>query len=132
MTDRDDALRFGQQTFPLAVGVRPFRPLARRAPAPDVTEEPGMKKPPKNSGRIPGAFGAPDPLFINTDAPLGPGPEPSLAMRVARATMNDAFQTDAPPFDGDTRREETTQPTTTKRSGPIESRSASWAAALML
>ena len=79
-----------------------------------------MKKPTNNSGRLSGAFDPADPTFINTDAPSGPGPEPSLAMRMERATMNDEFQTDAPPFDGATRRDGTSQPTMATRSGLIE------------
>jgi hypothetical protein len=40
---------------------------------------------------------------VKAEAPVGPGPEPSLAARMARADMQDAFQTGAPPFDYDTR-----------------------------
>ena len=40
---------------------------------------------------------------VNPDATSGPGPEPSLAARMARADMRDAFQTGAPPFDAATR-----------------------------
>jgi hypothetical protein len=36
--------------------------------------------------------------------------------------MNDALQTEAPPFDGDTRRDEPPQPKPGRRSGQIESR----------
>lgn len=80
-----------------------------------------MKKPTNDAGRILGAPDGTDSPFINPDAPSGPGPEPSLAMRMARATMNDAFQTEAPPFDGDTRRHEAAQRTPAGRSGRIES-----------
>lgn len=58
---------------------------------------------------------------INPDAPSGPGPEPSLAMRMARADMEDAFETGAPPFDGDTRPDVAMQPTPARISGQIES-----------
>lgn len=81
-----------------------------------------MKKPPHNSGRVAGDRDRTDSTFTNPDAPSGPGPEPSLAMRMARADMEDAFETGAPPFDVDTRPEETTQPTAAGRSMRIESR----------
>ena len=75
-----------------------------------------MNKPTNDSRGVPGA---PVPSFINEDAPSGPGPEPSLAMRLERAIMSDAFQTEEPPFDGDTRPDRTSQNATATRLEPI-------------
>ncbi len=80
-----------------------------------------MEKPARRAGPTGGARDAMASPFINPDAPSGPGPEPSLAMRMARADMEDAFETRAPPFDGDTRPDVAMQPTPARISGQIES-----------
>lgn len=75
-----------------------------------------LKKQPDNSSPR-GTTASP---FINPDAPSGPGPEPSLAMRMARATIDDALQTGASPFDSDTRGDEATQPPPARTSASLE------------
>lgn len=83
-----------------------------------------MKKPLNDPDKIPGTLDVADAAFINPDAPTGPGPEPSLALRMARSTMNDAFQTGAAPFEGDVGRDEAMPPAPAGMSGQIESQPA--------
>lgn len=82
-----------------------------------------MKKPPASSRPAPPARDETAPPFITKpDAPSAPGPEPSLAMRMARADLDDAFETGAPPFDGAARPDVATHPTPARISGQTESR----------
>ena len=76
-----------------------------------------MKKPRISPVGVPRGRSANDSHSINPDAPSWPGPEPSLAMRMARANMSDAFETGVPPFDGDAR------PVEVIGSGPRRARS---------
>lgn len=80
-----------------------------------------MKKPRISPVDVPRGRSAKDSQSINPDAPSGPGPEPSLAMRMARAIMADAFETGVPPFDGDAQPVEVEEPTSARISSQIES-----------
>lgn len=57
---------------------------------------------------------------MKSDTATGPGPEPSLAMRMASADMKDAFETGAPPFDADTRPESDPESIDDRRPADVE------------
>ncbi len=65
-----------------------------------MPSEGGLRLSEQRRGRA-GASGTAGPaaMFVNPDAPTGPGPEPSLAAGMAAAVVEDAFETGAPPFD---------------------------------
>lgn len=57
---------------------------------------------------------------MKSDAATGPRPEPSLAMRMASADMEDAFETGAPPFDADMRTESDAESIDDRRPADVE------------